>query len=66
MRPPPMGVGYAYAVPGHIGNLRGEAVRRRQAVDVKEKVNYTGGCSKSTILSIVRFWGGKIRNQLEK
>ena len=47
MRPPPMGYGHVYAVPGHIVTLRGEAIRRNQAVEVKEKVNYTGRFSKS-------------------
>ena len=46
-RPPPMGVGYAYAMPRHIANLRDEAVWRHNEVEVKEKVNYTGFFSKS-------------------
>ena len=47
MRPLPMGYGHVYATPSHIRNLRGEALRRKQAFEVKKKVNYTGGFSKS-------------------
>ena len=44
--PPPMGVGYAYAMPRHIADLRGEAVKRHNDIEVKQKVNYSGFFSK--------------------
>ena len=46
MRPPQMGYGYAYVVPGHIGDLRSEAFRRNEAIDIKENLNFTGGYRK--------------------
>ena len=45
--PPPMGVGYAYAMPRHIANLRDEAVKRHNDIEVKKKVNYPGFFSMS-------------------
>ena len=42
-----LGYGYSYAVLGHIRALKNKALRRKEAIDVKENLNFTGGYSKS-------------------
>ena len=50
IRPQAMGCGYANAIPRHIGDLRSEALRRREEIDVNEKVYFTRGFSKSVYM----------------
>ena len=50
IRPPQMGYGYAYVVPGHIRDLGGETLSRTEAIDEKENLNFTGGFSMSVYM----------------
>ena len=45
--PPQSGYVYSYAVLDHIGALRNKALRCKEAIDVKENLNFTGGYSNS-------------------
>ena len=46
-RQPPIGMGYQYAMPKHITDLRNEAIKRYNDIEVEQKVNYSGYFSKS-------------------